>query len=220
MRLPALITLSAAVLPFAAVHLCWALSTSAGQVPTCIPYLDGCTSISATGRHGTAYYVFKALIIPTAVLYLAVWGMVHAWLTQQTARRAVPRSLLICGVIGAVFLVVYATFLGSDGAVYTWLRRFGARMFFAFTSLAQLLLAWELTRLLPGTKTSRVLLGLCAFQLVIGIASLPLEAVLADPDPMQNIVEWWYALAMNAGFVLIGLVFWRRRYALALVRLA
>lgn len=208
------LALAAGILPLVAVHLCWWLSTQAGHVPACNPYLDGCTSISATGRHGLPYYLFKALIIPTALVYLAVWAVAAGWLRQLGRRRA---AVLLCGVVGAVFLIVYATFLGSDGALYTWLRRFGARMFFAFTALAQLLLTWQLWRSGLRSAWVRAMLALCAAQLTIGVASLPVPLLVEDPTAIQNIVEWTYALAMNAVFLALAGAWWQAGLRLRLV---
>lgn len=201
------------MLPLLAVHLCWLISLDAGHVPACLPYLDGCTSISATGRHGLAFYLFKMLMIPSAMLYLAVWLIAAQWLRGLGQR---PRALLLCGVVGAVFLIVYATFLGTDGALYTWLRRFGARMFFGLTAFAQLLLAWHLWRAKLRARWVQAILGLCALQLLIGFGSLPLPLLLDDPDAWQNIVEWNYALTMNAVFAVLAWGWWRQRLRLSL----
>lgn len=195
------LALAAGVLPFVAVHLCWGLSTAAGHVPACNPYIDGCTSISATGRHGLPYYLFKALIIPTAMVYLAVWAIAGGWLRRLGRGH---RAVLLCGLAGALFLILYATFLGSEGALYTWLRRFGARMFFALTAFAQLLLTWHLWRGGLRSRWVRAMLALCAAQLLIGIASLPVPLIVDDPDAIQNVVEWTYALAMNAVFLVLA----------------
>lgn len=207
------LAITAAALPLVAVHLCWLVSLHAEAIAACNPYLDGCTSISATGRHGLAFYLFKMLMIPTAMLYLAVWLVAAQWLLSLGQR---PRALLLCGLVGALFLIVYATFLGTDGALYTWLRRFGARMFFGLTAFAQLLLAWHLWR--AGLKAwwARGILWLCGLQLAIGLASLPLPLVLDDPGAWQNIVEWNYALAMNAVFGLLAVGWWQQRLRLAL----
>ena len=204
----------AMALPWIAVHSCWLLSVDAGYVTACNPYLDGCTSISATGRHGLAFYLFKMLMIPTAMLYLAVWLIAAQWLRGLGQR---PWALLLCGAVGALFLILYATFLGTDGELYTWLRRFGARMFFALTAFAQLLLAWHLWRAAFKAWWARGILWLCGLQLAIGIASLPLPLLLADPDAWQNIVEWNYALAMNAVFGLLAAGWWQQRLRLTVL---
>lgn len=176
-----------------------------GLVPGCLPFIDGCTSVSATGRHGAPYFIFKALVIPSGVLHMAFWLVAGLWcLTLQ--HRLAAWTLITAGLAGGAFLILYATFLGSDGLWYDWLRRFGARMFFALTAFAQLLLtavAWHGLKP-PRSQALKCMLWLCLLQLVIGIASLPAPLVLSDPDAIQNVVEWNYGLAMLLFFPFAG----------------
>ena len=65
---PAWLALAIGLLPIAIVHLCYAISVNAGHVPLCLPYLEGCTSISRAARHGMANHVFKAAMLPIAGL--------------------------------------------------------------------------------------------------------------------------------------------------------
>jgi hypothetical protein len=58
------------------------LAYAAGLMPWCIPYIDSCTSISATGREPPAFFVFKALMIPAAMLLMAYWLLNARWLRQ------------------------------------------------------------------------------------------------------------------------------------------
>ena len=60
--------LTVALLPIACVNLNQWLSISGGHIPTCFPYIEGCTSISSTGRHGVSYWLFKALMLPQSLL--------------------------------------------------------------------------------------------------------------------------------------------------------
>ncbi|HET9664237.1 MAG TPA: hypothetical protein VFP00_08410, partial [Burkholderiales bacterium] len=57
-----------AVLPLAAIAASYAVAVRAGAVPACNPFLDGCTSISATGRYAPASYIFKPAHLLVAVL--------------------------------------------------------------------------------------------------------------------------------------------------------
>ena len=66
LRLLARMALLAGVLPIVVVHACYVISVQAGIIPACIPYASGCTSISAAGRHGASYVLFKAGMIPAA----------------------------------------------------------------------------------------------------------------------------------------------------------
>lgn len=192
------------LVPALAVLLCTMLSMDQGLVPACVPLIEGCTTVSATGRHGTPYFIFKALVIPSGVLLMAFWLVAGSW-CHQLDRRLAAVALLGAGIGGGLFLIVYATFLGSDGPWYDWLRRFGAQMFFALTAFAQLLLTaatWHGQASRP--RPLQVMLWLCLLQLLIGLASLPAPLLLQNPDAMQNIVEWNYGLAMLLFFPAAG----------------
>ena len=51
------VALVTAVAPIVFIHLTYLISAAQGYVPWCIPYIDSCTSISATGRHGIAFFL-------------------------------------------------------------------------------------------------------------------------------------------------------------------
>ena len=42
--------LVAAVVPIIGINLAYWIGVDNGTLPSCIPYVDGCTSISSTGR--------------------------------------------------------------------------------------------------------------------------------------------------------------------------
>jgi hypothetical protein len=86
-------------------------------------------------------------------------------------------------------------FLGVEGEIYQWLRRFGITVYFGGTVLAQMLLAS-----LHGRR-ARTLVAVCALLLVLGLASIPLQHFAADRDAAVNALEWTYALLMMLGFL-------------------
>jgi len=136
-----LIALLAGLIPLFAVHTVYLISAIFEQVPWCVPYLEGCTSISAAGRNSPANYVFRATMIPWAVVLMIYWTLVSKWLIAMVDQKGfLNRAILSLGIIAAVFLILYATALGSEGQIYRLLRRYGVIIFFAFTFLAQLLL--------------------------------------------------------------------------------
>ena len=128
----------------------------------------------------------------------------------------------ILGVVGALFLILYATFLGTQGEVYTWLRRYGVTIYFSFTALAQIFFTRRLYQLgdIPELRTLRPLvhikMSLCVLQWGIGLISVPLGVIIVEKAPrevMQNIVEWNFALAMNLYFFITYFMFKRTGFA-------
>lgn len=200
----------AALVPLGATHACYLLAASLEIVPWCIPYWDGCTSISRAARHESVNFIFDAVMLPWSALLMLYWWLAAKWLklwVPTSFRRR--HAILGLGVIGALFHILYATFLGADGEFYQWLRRYGINVFFSFTVLAQILtmsLTVRDTRLPGGIRHAQ--LGLCLLMLVLGLASLPLQFIVADRDAALNALEWTYSLLMVSFFPLIGLA-WR-----------
>src|SRR5690606_9868470 len=69
-----------ALVPFVAAHVAYAISIDAGHVPACMPYVEGCTSISRAARHGLGNLVFRPLMLPCALLLALPWLAARRWL--------------------------------------------------------------------------------------------------------------------------------------------
>ena len=207
------IALWTGLLPFVVINVAYLGSALGGHIPLCIPYVEGCTSISSSGRYGLAYFWFKAGMIPAAVLLAFYWALAYRWLLQLGDEVAVAsRSVFILGVLSATFLVLYAVFLGSKGDFYNLMRRYGVNLYFSLSGLAQIVLLSRLVKLrkagarkIPGDLLRIKLLLLIAL-LVIGLASIPITNFLyVDKHRPRNVVSWNFALLMVSYYV----VSWR-----------
>ncbi len=202
--------------PLAAVHLAYGIAIAQGFVEACVPYLDGCTSISRAGRHGLANLLFKGLMLPHAAQLMGFWLLAWLWLRQLRAdatRRV--HTVLGLGLIAALFLIVYASFLGVEGETYRWLRRYGINVFFSFSVLAQMLVIALLTPVAGlGAGLRATMLAFAATLLLLGLASLPLQHFATDADRVMNALEWTYALLMALFYGLIGMAWGATRYRL------
>lgn len=214
---PATIALLCFLGPVLTVHLSYAVSAAGGIVPACIPYLEGCTSISATGRHGAGYVLFKAGMLPSALVLVLYWRLCRDWLLEAgDVDGPATRSLLWLGIAGALFMVLYTAFLGHKGEVYNLLRRFGVTLNLGFTLLAQLLVVWRLHRLhnQPGRAPCpawilRAKTWLITGLVLLGLGSIPVSNFIADKDPVENAIEWTFCLLQSC-FYLLTAVAWRR----------
>lgn len=201
----------AAILPFVAGNAAYLISATAELVPWCFPYVEGCTSVSRAARSGIANPVFRGIMLPSAALMMLYWWLTAEWLRGFLPDRArLRRTMLGLGLLAGLFLILYATFLGVEGNIYQWLRRYGITVHFSATVLAQFLLLAAVgrdARLPRGIR--RGMLGLCAAMLVLGLASIPLQHFALDRNSALNAVEWTYSLLMLAMFPLTGEA-WRR----------
>ncbi len=209
------VALAAGLLPLVVVNTCYIISVQGGHIPGCVPYLSGCTSISAAGRHGAAYFLFKGGMIPAAVIIATYWVLCRRWLLSLGATDSVAvHAMVTLGVISAAFLVLYTVYLGSKGDFYNLMRRYGVNVHLSFGVLAQILLTRELMRLSAAARKPvprwiiRSKLAAVGLLLALGLLSIPVGNFMPDKDHAENAIEWLFA-ALMAGYYLLTACAWR-----------
>jgi hypothetical protein len=208
--------LLAAVLPLIAMFGALWIGVAYEALPKCFPPLDGCFSISATGRKPPGSFLFRALMLPHALLLVFVWHLSVLWLRSLDADLRDSRStaIMISGCIGALALVFYVTFLGTKEPLYEFMRRFGIYFAFLGTALAQLFVALALARISKALqdkrllRVARTLLSLCAITFGLGILNIVLRAALSETDAIENRIEWIASILMQ-GYFLVLFLAWR-----------
>jgi hypothetical protein len=195
-----------------AIHVSLVVAIDAAAIPACFPYIDGCASISATGRYEPASFIFKPAMMSEWAILVFYWLFNVAWL-RGLAREAgdnarMGTAMAVIGVTGALALILYTTFLGTHAPFYEFMRRIGIYFYFGCTVIAQIILARRTIGLakilgLPVTeRIGRMQFGLTMVPFVLGIANLILKSTLANPDPAENVIEWIFALLMHVFFLL------------------
>ncbi len=212
------VALLAALLPFLSVQLTYLVAASHGLVDWCFPYLDSCTSISATGRKPPASYLFRATMLPSAVLMMAYWWLNYSWLGYLRVQRgsgpsALNRSMLVLGLLAGIGLILYVTVLGEQGDAWRTQRRVGTILFFSFTFLAQLLMLAQLRALAVSGVSTRLLAAMwavCGTLLLLGLLTVALDAWDADwYETVEDAFEWTLSLLLQSNF-LLGYFVWRQ----------
>lgn len=216
---PRTIAILAAAIPIIAINLVYIISVSADLVPACIPYLEGCTSISRAARRGDSIFIFRALMLPFTVILFSFWFYAYHWLKELGDTESIrPFIMLILGVIGCVALLVYVDFLGTEGKAYQLLRRYGIINFYVFSSFAELLLASRLyapaLKALPdGLIQLRKYLFINASALIIcGFINIAIHIFVSDKEQRfiyNNILEWNTTILISLFCFLIYLC-WRK----------
>ena len=214
--------LLAGLLPAAAALIALRLSIALEIIPACNPLLDGCVSISRAARHDLPNHVFRAMVLPAAMLQAATWMLCASWLARAGSdARTTLRVLPWLGLLVGLSLVVYGTFLGTEGQVYRWLRRYGVIAYFGFSYLNMLLVSAALWRVVqagalrPPAQLHRWLIFLCAVTLVIALTEVFLPPLLDDPDlkdRLENIIEWYVAAALTLFFAALAWLWRDARY--------
>lgn len=198
-----------------ATHLAWALSLHAGHVPACIPYLEGCTSISRAARHGLGNHLFRLLMLPCALLVGVHWWLAARWLGLR-GRVKGGLAVLALGAGAAVALAVYVTFLGSEGDVYRFLRRYGVVVFFGCSYLAQLLFLRHGAAAM-GYGMRRMLAGICLAMLALGLVHVAFAAAAGGTpvqDRLEDALEWNLGVLLVAWYLAHARLWWRDGYVL------
>ena len=121
------------------------------------------------------------------------------------------RDRMTSGLIGSLFGILYAAFLGSDGDIYQLLRRFGIYFFFLGTYIAQILEVIQLSTN-PIIKESNSFQLMKLVVILIGLIiliSTPFYGFLEDDDWLENVLEWNITFLIFFYFILSG-VLWRK----------
>ncbi|MGD2139910.1 MAG: hypothetical protein PVH25_05915 [Burkholderiales bacterium] len=216
--------LVAGFLPAIAAIAAFLISLKLGMIPSCNPFLDGCVSISRSARHGLPNLVFRALVLPGATLQALTWILCAQWLRSidHVGERS-PRGLALLGVLAGMFLVLYGVFLGSEGDIYQWLRRYGINFYFGFTYLCMLLTSARLFRLSRADSirlpwhTDRALGVLCLLVLAFGLINLFTKSLLADENlvsQVQNSLEWFASSIFTLFFAILAFLWSKTRFHL------
>ncbi|MDP6785863.1 MAG: hypothetical protein QGI13_01935 [Rhodospirillales bacterium] len=196
------VPLVTALLPTVAVHVCYLMAANLGHVSWCFPYFPDCVSISATGRHAPESFVFRAAIIPTAVLMMIYWKLGSEWLkTLATPMTGVNRTMMWLGMTAGLGLFVYAIVLGEVGELYRLQRRVGMIVFYILTYLAQLLMTIQVVsvaRTRGASKSTPILVAISGAVTVLGAMSLLSWAFYEDYRRYEDAFEWGITLLILA----------------------
>lgn len=217
----AALVITCGFLPLLMVHFAYWLNIHAPDaLPAafqCNPYFEGCVSVSRAARSGPGLFYFKLVMMPLAICLAIAWQFVGEWMAQLRPDMQKTRVWSVrLGAAGAIALVFYVVFLGTEGDVYRWLRRYGVVFFFGFSALAQLMTArvvWDDFDSFRGALAA-LFLVLVSLQWLIGVSSVFKKLVFDDPhliDRIQNITEWLMIAFMSLGLALIGVLMLDRR---------
>lgn len=204
-----------ALLLVVAVHLAWLLSLRDGFVPPCMPYLEGCTSISRAARHGLGNHLFRLLVLPCAALLALHWWTSARWLALHRVVRG-SGWLVALGLAAAIALAVYATFLGTEGVAYRFMRRYGVVVYFGASYLAQLLFL-RMARSVeqPPPRLRALMIATCVLMLATGVGNVAASVLVGDPDlkdRAENALEWQLGALLVAWYLLQARLWWRSGY--------
>lgn len=213
-----LLPLIAGLLPAVAAVAAFRISVAQDIFPPCNPFIDGCVSISRAGRYGIANHVFRALMVPAAVLQAITWLLCTSWLLRLGAAGRPLKWLPWLGLAAGVFLVVYGTFIGTEGHVYQLLRRYGVMIYFGCTYLCMLVTANQVHQLVKANavklpvRVDVALIAMLAAILLMGLAHVFAAPWFLDEemrDRVEDAVEWYAGASFTVFFCALAWL-WKR----------
>ena len=210
---PRTLAILVVILPLLASNSAYLLSAFEGFVPWCMPYIDGCTTISQAGRSGNTIFLYRALVVTYSVSLIWFWLYSKSWLELLHGQTTnIARIILWLGLAGSIALLIYIDFLGATGEFHRFMRRIGAMLYFTLTPLAQILMLkqhYNILRKKPGVsikpKVLQYQLIISLLMLIIGAISIFLVVTNNMTYERENIVEWNFSLLVNLYF--LGMIF-------------
>lgn len=194
-----------AIAPIVGVNIAYWIGVDHGNLPSCNPYLDGCTSISSTGRYPPGDRLFRAVMLPQAVLLAVTWHFAVMWLRSVHPASRAPATVLTAGLVSALALIIYVSYLASNDPFYEIMRRYGIYLYFVGTVIAQI----AATLAMRASGLRRIMGALLVMPFVLGLYNFIQKMVVENPDYMENRIEWVVSLLMQLWFVGLYLA-WRK----------
>lgn len=205
------VALWAGLLPILTVNAAYMINVGYGT-ESCFPYLEGCQSVSRGLRSGPGLWLFKLLALPIAAAMATTWLNTRRLLSELDIGSPLSRrAVWWLGFAGAFFFLVYAIWLGTEGDIYRWLRRYGVVFYFAGTGLAHLLLVALLQKNPAETRVARPAKRryavIVSITWLLGVASAFKRKLIDDPaflDRVENALEWNFSMALALAFVALA----------------
>ena len=205
----------AAIVPLVTVNVCYVVAIGLDHLPACIPYFTGCTSVSSTGRIAPESLIFRAGMLPSALIVALFWHRCATFLRLggQSGSRLV--TLQVLGVIAALSLVVYAVTLGFEDNAYRQLRRAGIIGFAlgTFTAEVSLIIFYRPMRTATTEKLWRWLIILCVALPLLSVASEIAKWAGAPRHGANNTVAWNAFVVASAYYAVVARIWWQHGFS-------
>jgi len=205
----------AAVVPFVTINVCYVLGVSLDHLPSCIPYLSGCTSVSSTGRIAPESLVSKAGLLSSAVILAFLWLRCATFLQLGGQTPSRLTMLRVLGFLAALFLALYSVTLGLREEEYRILRRIGIDGFALSSLFAQVLfiVLYRPMRIDATRKLTRWLIAFCIALPLLGIAAEVAKWAGLPRRAANNTVAWNAFVVASAYYAVLGRIWWHHGFS-------
>jgi hypothetical protein len=201
------------LLPTITVILSYIFSLNLNLVPSCLPIIDGCTSISRSGRYFPVNIFFKTFMFFSGILILLYWYQNYIFFIQLKKASLIKISLLL-GFISIFFLFLYLIFLGENN-YYKYFRKIGIFIYILFSIISELLLSIIYFK---NFENKLFNISFVKFKLILSISIISLAIILFpfmvmkidNVANLRNVISWNYFLLIQLNFLFTFLI-WKKR---------
>lgn len=200
----------AALVPLITINVTYLIAADLEHVRTCIPYLQGCASVSSTGRMFPESLIFKAGFLPSALVLAIFWYLCAQFLAIAGVTSAKLYVLRVLGVVACVSLMTYALTLGQNVGWFPELRRAGIVGFTLCTFLAEVLF-WVWYAPLRSNSTRRVWVWLIVLSLALPMLDVISEVAKWSGAPRKltnNTIAWNAFVVTSAYYAVVARLWW------------
>ena len=191
------------ILPISTVIISYIASVQLNLVESCMPFFEGCTSISRAGRNFPVIIFFKPMMYLYAIFLFLYW---YKFLEKLKNFEVKEKKFYLFAFFSVIFLILYITFLG-EGKIYNFFRRVGIYIYIFLIVISQFLISKKLYLIREKInknfiiKFIKINYFLTLLLVLSGIILLPFLLIKIDNFPqIKNIISWNY-------FTLIQLYF-------------
>lgn len=199
-------------IPSITIIISYLLSLKLNLVPNCIPPLEGCTSISRTGRYFPVNIFFKSFLFITGILIFFYWYKNYIFFKKLPSHKLIIIAY-ICGIISVLFLYLYLIFLGESN-YYQFFRKIGIFIYLLFSIISEFILSIiyykNFNKIEFRIQFVKSKLFLSIFLTCLGIFLFPFMIMKIDNvAELRNIISWNYFFLIQINF-LITFFIWKK----------
>ena len=200
------------LIPTITVIFSYIFSLYLNFVPSCLPMLEGCTSISRTGRYYPVNIFFKAMMFISGTLTLLYWYKNYIFFKNLNSSYLINLACIL-GIISIIFLCLYLIFLGENN-YYKFFRKIGIFIYLLFSIISEFLLSiiYKMNFTHPLFKKRYIYykLILSIFLVSIGIIFFPFMIMkIENVSHLRNIISWNYFFLIQVNFLLTFMI-WKK----------
>jgi hypothetical protein len=199
-------------IPSITIIISYLLSLKLNLVPNCIPPLEGCTSISRTGRYFPVNIFFKSFLFITSILIFFYWYKNYIFFKKLPNHKLIIIAYF-CGIISVLFLYLYLIFLG-ESSYYQFFRKIGIFIYLLFSIISEFILSIiyykNFNKIEFRIQFVKSKLFLSIFLTCLGIFLFPFMIMKIDNvAELRNIISWNYFFLIQINF-LITFFIWKK----------